>query len=179
MKITYIAEMVESVDSILRNRLKMSHKVIKENECRVLVNGKHLNRRDKVNISDELQIELIQSIPAEERFINKYISNMEKLDIIYEDDYILAINKPANVPVHPSFNHYTNTLSNMVAPYLANQGIYGIHIVTRLDKDTSGVCIFAKHPYIQELFNVNKEKMELIKEYIAIVKRKSAKAQDN
>lgn len=177
MKITYTSKTVESVDNVLRKRLKMSHRVIKENESRVLVNGKHLNRRDNLNIGDILEIELIQNIPDKDMFINKYECKSDKLDVLYEDDYILAVNKPAGMPVHPSSNHYTNTLSNIVAPYLAKQGIYGIHIVTRLDKDTSGVCIFAKHPYIQEQFNIDKIKMKLEKEYVAVVNGKVLKHQ--
>ncbi len=172
MKITYIADCVESVDNILRNKLKMSHRVVKENENSVLVNGEHKVRKDLVSTGDKLEITLCENIPENDKFINKYKCKDAPLDIIYEDEYILAVNKPYNMPVHPSCNNYENTLSNIVAPYLASQNVYGIHIVTRLDKDTSGVCIFAKHPYIQELFNLKKEEIELNKEYIAIVNGK-------
>lgn len=172
MKITYIAECVESVDNILRNKLKMSHRVVKENEKSVLVNGIHKARQYVINAGDKLEITLSEDIPDEDKFVNKYDCEEKKLDIIYEDEYILAVNKPSNMPVHPSCNNYDNTLSNIVAPYLAKKGIFGMHIVTRLDKDTSGVCIFAKHPYIQELFNLKKEEMKLNKEYIAVVNGK-------
>lgn len=172
MKITYIADCVESVDNILKNKLKMSHRVIKENEKSVLINGIHKSRRDIVSVGDKLNIMLDECIPEAERFKNKYKCEVKTLNIIYEDEYILAVNKPCNMPVHPSCNNYENTLSNIVAPYLADQEIYGIHIVTRLDKDTSGVCIFAKHPYVQELFNLKKEDMKLNKEYIALVNGK-------
>lgn len=172
MKIDYIAERVESVDNILKNKLKMSHRVIKGNEKRVLVNGEHKVRRDIINVGDKLEITLYEDITDEDKFVNKYKCLEKALDIIYEDEYILAVNKPSNMPVHPSCNNYDNTLSNIVAPYLAKEGIFGMHIVTRLDKDTSGVCIFAKHPYIQELFNLKKEEMKLNKEYIAVVNGK-------
>lgn len=172
MKITYTANCVESVDNILRNKLKMSHRVVKENENSVLVNGEHKVRKDLVSTGDKLEITLCENIPENDKYINKYKCQDMPLDIIYEDEYILAVNKPYNMPVHPSCNNYENTLSNIAAPYLALQNIYGIHIVTRLDKDTSGVCIFAKHPYIQELFNLKKENIELNKEYIAIVNGK-------
>lgn len=172
MKITYIADCVESVDNILRNKLKMSHRVVKENENSVLVNGEHKVRKDLIRIGDKLEIDLCENILEENKFVNKYKCQDAPLDIIYEDEYILAVNKPYNMPVHPSCNNYENTLSNIAAPYLALQNIYGIHIVTRLDKDTSGVCIFAKHPYIQELFNLKRADIELNKEYIAIVNGK-------
>lgn len=170
MKITYIAECVESVDNILKNKLKMSHRVIKENEKTVLVNGVHKVRRDLINAGDKLEITLSEIVQGEDKFVTKYKCEEKALDVIYEDEYILAVNKPNNMPVHPSCNNYENTLSNIVAPYLAKKEIYGVHIVTRLDKDTSGVCIFAKHPYVQELFNLKKEEMKLNKEYLAVVK---------
>ena len=71
--------------------------------------------------------------------------------------------------VHPSCANYESTLSNAVATYLEKQNIYSIHIVTRLDKNTSGICIFAKNEYIQELFIRKKYEVKLQKEYIAIV----------
>ena len=169
MEITYTVECVEKLDSILRNKLNMSHRVIKENEKNILVNGKHALRKDILNIGDVIQICMQELIPEEDKFINKYNCIEQDLDILYEDEYMLAVNKPSNMPVHPSIANYTNTLSNIVAPYLAKQNIFGIHIITRLDKDTSGVCIFAKHPYIQELFNVKKENIKLTKEYLCVV----------
>lgn len=172
MKIDCIAECVESVDNILKNKLKMSHRVIKENEKTVLVNGIHKARRDLVSVGDKLEITLTENIPDEDKFVNKYKCVEKALDVIYEDEYILVVNKPCNMPVHPSCNNYDNTLSNIVASYLAKKEIYGVHIVTRLDRDTSGVCIFAKHPYVQELFNLKKEEMGLNKEYIAVVNGK-------
>ncbi len=103
------------------------------------------------------------------KFSDKYKINSENLDILYEDDYLLILNKPPFLPVHPSSSHYENTLSNSVAYYLEKQKIYSIHIVTRLDKDTSGICIFAKNEYIQELFIRKKDTINIKKKYIAVV----------
>lgn len=103
------------------------------------------------------------------KFSDKYKINSENLNILYEDDYLLILNKPPFLPVHPSSSHYENTLSNSVAYYLEKQKIYSIHIVTRLDKDTSGICIFAKNEYIQELFIRKKGTINIKKKYIAIV----------
>jgi len=169
MKITYTVECVDKLDTVLRTKLNMSHRVVKENEKNILVNGKHVLRKDILNIGDVIQIELNEVIPEKDKFINKYNCMEQDLDILYEDEYILAVNKPSNMPVHPSMENYTNTLSNIVSPYLAKQNIFGVHIITRLDKDTSGVCIFAKHPYIQELFNIQKEKIQIFKEYFCLV----------
>ncbi|MBR5227706.1 MAG: RluA family pseudouridine synthase [Clostridia bacterium] len=170
MEITYTVDKVDKLDNILREKLKMSRRVIKECEQDILVNGVHRLRNQLLNIGDVILVSLKEVILEEEKFINKYAKVEEELDILYEDEYLLAVNKPSNMPVHPSCNNYDNTLSNIVAPYLAKQNVFGIHIVTRLDKDTSGVCIFAKHPYIQELFNLKKKDLNIKKEYLCVVK---------
>ena len=82
---------------------------------------------------------------------------------------MLIVNKDCNTPIHPSADNYENTLSNYVAYYLENKGINGIHILTRLDKNTSGICIFVKNEYIQELFMRKKDDIKLQKEYFCIV----------
>ena len=92
------------------------------------------------------------------------------LDIIYEDEYLLAINKPANMPVHPSMLHYEETLSNAVKYYFDTLNLKRkIRIVNRLDKDTSGIVIFAKNEYIQECLIKQMKTKELKKEYLAVV----------
>ena len=92
------------------------------------------------------------------------------LNIIYEDECYLVINKPAGIPVHPSMNHYTDSLSNGVAFYFNQIGLKKkIRPVNRLDKDTSGIVIFAKNEYIQECLVKQMKSNEFIKKYIAIV----------
>ena len=92
------------------------------------------------------------------------------LDIIYEDEYLLAINKLANMPVHPSMLHYEETLSNAVKYYFDTLNLKRkIRIVNRLDKDTSGIVIFAKNEYIQECLIKQMKTKELKKEYLAVV----------
>ena len=102
------------------------------------------------------------------RFEDKFKLIDLPLDILYEDDYLLIVNKDKNMPIHPSCNNYENTLSNIVAAYLKKKGIYNIHIVTRLDHNTTGICIFAKNAYIQELFIRKKNIINIEKIYTAI-----------
>ena len=92
------------------------------------------------------------------------------LDIIYEDDWLLVINKPAGIPVHPSISHYNNSLSNGVRFYFDKIGLKKkIRPVNRLDKNTSGIVVFAKNEYIQECL-INQMKSGIFKkEYLAIV----------
>lgn len=93
-----------------------------------------------------------------------------KISILYEDDCYLILDKPAGIAIHPSLSHYTNTLSNGIAYYYSQIGLkQKIHIVTRLDKNTSGLVIVAKNEYIQENLNKQMKQQLLIKKYLAIV----------
>ncbi len=87
------------------------------------------------------------------------------LDVLYEDEAFLAINKPANLVVHPSAFHPDKTLSNYVKAYLHNGK--KIRPINRLDNGTSGIVLFAKNEYIQEAFK-NSDPAP-IKKYFAIV----------
>ena len=91
------------------------------------------------------------------------------LDIIYEDEYYLVINKPAGLAVHPSILHYNNTLSNGVKYYFEQNDIKKkIRPINRLDKDTSGIVIFAKNEYIQEYLVREMKGNIFYKEYISV-----------
>lgn len=92
------------------------------------------------------------------------------LNIIYEDEAYIVVNKPAGIPVHPSMDHYTDSLSNGIAFYFNQIGLKKkIRPVNRLDKDTSGIVIFAKNEYIQECLVRQMKSKGFIKRYIAVV----------
>lgn len=92
------------------------------------------------------------------------------LNIIFEDDYLLVINKSAGIPVHPSCNYYENSLSNGVKYYFNSIGLNRkIRPVNRLDKDTSGLVIFAKHEYIQDMLVKQMKNNTFKKEYLALL----------
>lgn len=94
------------------------------------------------------------------------------LDIIYEDKYLLIVNKSAGIAIHPSIKHFDNSLSNIVKAYFDKIGLHRkIRIVNRLDKDTSGIVIFAKNEYIQECLISQMKNNIFKKEYIGILKR--------
>ncbi len=76
-----------------------------------------------------------------------YLPDAKKLDIIYEDDYILAVNKPCHILVHPDDKMKRGTMANIVAFYYQNKGwTYPVRYAHRLDIDTTGVLLFAKDP---------------------------------
>ena len=85
--------------------------------------------------------------------------------IAYEDDYLLIIDKPAGMLVHPTVKEQGATLYDLVAAYYKHKGYtYGLHPVSRLDRNTSGLVIFAKEPIVQ--FWLSQQNMH--KEYLAI-----------
>ncbi|MBQ7882949.1 MAG: RluA family pseudouridine synthase [Phascolarctobacterium sp.] len=87
-------------------------------------------------------------------------------NIAFEDDYLLIIDKPAGMLVHPTVNEWGCTLYDYVTEYYARKGIAAnIHPVSRLDRHTSGLVIFAKEPIIQHWLS----QQQLDKEYLAIV----------
>ena len=92
------------------------------------------------------------------------------LKIIYEDEALLIIDKPAGIPVHPSILHYTNSLSNGVKYYFDSINLKKkIRPVNRLDRNTSGIVIFAKNQYIQECLIHQMQTKEFKKTYLAVV----------
>lgn len=97
------------------------------------------------------------------------------LSICYEDKDILVINKPSDMPIHPSMNHHENTLANAVCYYYKNQNIpYTFRCANRLDKDTTGLTILAKHMLSSAILNNEVSLRNIHREYIAIVEGKVA-----
>ena len=93
------------------------------------------------------------------------------LDILYEDEDIIVLNKPAGMPTHPSLNNYTNSLANALAWYYKEQGKpFIFRCCNRLDRDTSGVTVAAKHLVSGTVLSRMTFKREIHREYLAIVR---------
>lgn len=91
------------------------------------------------------------------------------LSILYEDEDILVIDKPANMPIHPSINHYEQTLANGVLWYYTAQQIpYTFRCITRLDRDTTGVTLLAKHMLSASVLSKAMQQKQIQKEYLAL-----------
>lgn len=134
----------------------------------IKVNGNEENVRYFLKVDDRVEI----TLPSEDysefvRFINKPV------DIVYEDEYFLIINKGINLPSIPSRNMEDESLLERVNYYFQEKNINSIpHIVTRLDKNTSGLVLIAKHRHIHALFS----NLSIDKYYIALV---NGKIKDN
>ena len=93
------------------------------------------------------------------------------LNIVYEDEDIMVINKPADMPIHPSLNNYYNSLANGLAWYFEQQNKpFIFRCVNRLDRDTSGLTIIAKHMLSAGILSSMVAKREIHREYLAISK---------
>lgn len=157
------------------SRTKIQHAI--ENRW-ILVNDKYVKSNYNVLPNDRIYIELPQ-IPDKPDILPENIP----LDIVYEDEYLLVVNKPANMVTHPAYKNYSGTLVNALLYYFHSSSkkekwgkslstLYGIEragIVHRLDKNTSGLLVIAKndeaHRRLSELFS----KHNIEREYWAVV----------
>lgn len=142
MKLSYIINnnKYESITHILKEEFSMSSRLIlklKKNE-KIYLNNKIVSINNPIHIGDILEV----FIDFSEDSTNIVPIKMP-LNIIYEDEAMLIIDKPAGMPVHPSMSHYNNSLSNGVKYYFDSIGLSKkIRPVNRLDKDTSRNCYF-------------------------------------
>ena len=130
----------------------------------ILLNGVWAYVNQKISSGDILTIKLSETESSE-----KIVPEKLDMDIVYEDEDILVVNKPANMPVHPSQNHYTGTLANGIAYYFAAQRKpFIFRCVNRLDRDTTGLTILCKHQLASGILS-NMVSERLIKRtYLAI-----------
>lgn len=169
MKLNYIVKSDNNFDN-LKELLKVQFEIsdrlllkLKRNN-KIQVNGMSVSPNNTIKVNDQIEVNL--------DFIEDY-SNFPSvkmdLDILYEDECLLIVNKPAGIPVHPSLNHFVDSLANGVKYYFDSIELKRkIRPVNRIDKDTSGIVIFAKNEYVQEFLVRQMKSGKFTKEYIAI-----------
>ena len=97
--------------------------------------------------------------------------------VVYEDEDIVVVNKPADMPIHPSLNNYENTLGNAAAYYFEKQGkSFVFRCINRLDRDTTGLTILAKHMVSCSMLQNDMVERKISREYLAIVEGNFEKA---
>lgn len=153
MNLKYIVEKEFNIRQVLRGKFGVSARLLtklKKNK-QIFLNGNNNIFLDKQVKSGDI-IEF--SLDFDEDNSNIFPSEMD-LNILYEDDCLIIVNKPAHMPVHPSLNHYTDSLSNGLKFYFDKINLKRkIRPVNRLDKDTSGIVIFAKNEYVQDRIRI-------------------------
>ncbi len=127
----------------------------------IKINGSTVTMRATLNNGDILSV----TFPYEE---SENIPPIEiPLDIVYEDEYLLAVNKPKNMPVHPSRGNTLPTLANAVMAYINTPFVF--RAVNRLDRDTSGIVLIAKDPLTAALMCRAIKSGGLTKKYVGLV----------
>ena len=167
MEINYeIKNNTQTINSILQNELKISsrllYKLIKLNK--IELNHKPCDTRKTGNLENTITV----NFDYEEDNSNIVPTKMD-LNIVFEDDWLLVVNKPAGIAIHPSVLHYSNSLCNGIRFYFDKIGLKKkIRPVNRLDLNTSGLVVFAKCEYIQECLINQMKNNQFKKEYLAV-----------
>ena len=156
-----------NITTVLKQHFKISTNLIKDLKKYkegIQVNGEHKRVVDLVAKGDILKITIRDT--ASENIVPTDIP----LDIVYEDEDVLVINKLPNMPTHPSMGNYENSLANGVMYYYKSKGEERVfRAVNRLDKDTSGLMAVAKNSYIHARLGEEIQKKELKRKYMCIV----------
>lgn len=156
----------QKVSQILKNHLKLSRGEMRRiKRCAgLMVNDQTVRLNLLVKEGDLIRVNLQDE--DDQPVIPQDIS----LDILFEDEHILVVNKPSNMLVHPLSYHVLNTLANGVIYHWQLQGHNNkFRAVSRLDKDTSGVILIAKSSYICHQLSVQMKNSMFRREYLAVV----------
>ena len=161
MELKYIAVHDGRLSTILKEDMKISTGLMNRLKWqdRIFVNGKPEHTDFPVKAGDVVTVPLEEPDP-------EYPAEDGPLTILYEDDHLLAVDKPAGMLIHPSRSKFDGTLANFVVGYYQKSGQKcAFHPVTRLDRDTFGIVLLAKNAHAHALM----QKVDLIKTYHALV----------
>ena len=164
MNIQHIAQRNGRLSSFLKQELGLSTGLMNRLKWaqKLYVNGIPRHADWQVQTGDEILAVLDDPQP-------QYPAEDGEISILYEDDHILCVDKPAGMLIHPSRSVNTGTLANFVLGYYEKTGqSSAFHPVTRLDRDTFGVVLLAKNAHIHGLLNELHAQKKLIKTYEAL-----------
>jgi 23S rRNA pseudouridine1911/1915/1917 synthase len=130
----------------------------------ILVNDEDVNVRYRLVLNDELKVIFPLENPSEGIKGEPIL-----LEILFEDDYLLVVNKPAGMNTIPSREHPAGSLANALVGYYEKIGLAATaHIVTRLDRDTSGIVLIAKHRHVHHLMSKQQQNDDVKRTYEAL-----------
>lgn len=161
MQLTHVARRSGRLSSFLREEMEMSAGLMNRLKWqdKLFVNGVPQHTDYPVATGDVITVPLEEPEP-------QYPAQEGSLTILYEDEHILAVDKPAGMLIHPSRSQFTDTLANFVAGYYQKTGqAAAFHPVTRLDRDTFGAVLLGKNSHTHALLSQN----PLEKTYEALV----------
>lgn len=156
--------LVERMEKTSRNRIQQAA----DAEC-IIVNGKPVKSSYKVKPGDVISI-----VMDRPRYDFEIIAENIPLDIVYEDDSLLVVNKPPGLVVHPGHGNYSGTLVNALAYHFKDTPDYDVSdprlgLVHRIDKDTSGLLVVAKTPEAKTMLGKQFFNKTTKREYVALV----------
>lgn len=159
----------KTVRSYIQHTLSISSRmltVLKQTENGITVNGKHVTVRYLLCKGDVLSL-AIEDTPA--RASHNIPPADIPLDVLYEDDHIIVLNKPPHMPTHPSHNHHDDTLANALAFRYAQLGVpFVFRPMGRLDRNTSGIVLAAKDKVASGMLTDAIQSGRVQKTYLAI-----------
>lgn len=170
MILKYIVDKNDSgktINEIINQKFCLSNRLFTKliRDKRIFVNDKNMDTRLKASENDKITIDLNYDEDN-----SNIVSKQMDLDIVYEDEGMLIINKPSGIAIHPSIRHYEDSIASGIKYYFESIGIHKkIRPVNRLDLNTSGLVIFAKNEYVQENLIKQMQTKTFTKEYLTIV----------
>ncbi len=155
----------QSVGDVIRNVWGISSHLLSDlkKSGGILLDSKAVTVRERVRMGSVLELVICDECSSE-----GIEPSPMPIEIIYEDEDILAVNKPKDMPVHPSINNYTNTLANAVMHYYSGKE-FVFRPITRLDRDTTGVVIIAKNKFSAQSLSDSMKNGKFLKTYVAIL----------
>ncbi|WP_277586410.1 RluA family pseudouridine synthase [Psychrobacillus antarcticus] len=153
-------------DAIRQNGIsKKALTSIKYEGGKITVNGAEKTVRHRLNVGDTVMI----TFPPEKKS-DGLIPQQVEFPILMEDDHLLILTKVPGISTIPSREHPTGTMANFIAGYIEKSGLSStVHIVTRLDKDTSGIICVAKHRHAHHLLSEMQKLGQISRTYEAFV----------
>ncbi|ERJ12453.1 RluA family pseudouridine synthase [Haloplasma contractile] len=163
-RVTRNTDLFDYLKNDLIVSMRLTNKLIKTKK--LFINAKPVKKNIHIKIDEIVKIEF-------EDESHNYEEIDLPLDIVFEDNDIIVINKEPHLVVHPTKSHHHNTIANRIAYYFREKNLNRkIRFVNRLDMDTSGLLIVAKNPYAHQYLAKQFEKNTVIKEYLAFVNGK-------
>ena len=139
---------------------------LKPDKEALLVNGVRAGGRSILKEGDFFRVRVMETATTE-----GIVPASLPLNILYEDEDILVLNKPADMPVHPSIGNYTNTLANAAAFYFQERGEFcPFRCINCLDRDTSGALVLAKNALSAAILSAQMRNREIRRTYLAVVR---------
>ena len=165
MELTHIAQRCGRLSSFLKDEMAMSAGLMNRLKWqdKLFVNGQSQHTDYPVQIGDVITVPLDEPEPD-------YPAEDGPLTILYEDDHLLAVDKPAGMLIHPSRSRNTGTLANRIHGYYRATGQHcAFHPITRLDRDTFGIVLLAKNAHIHSILTGFQSEGKIRKTYRALV----------